>query len=76
MLDIASYHVKIGDVVSFKTEKTQKIPAVMKMLEIKDLIIPHWLERQATVGKLLEKPNMDALKDQIDLRLVIEYFSR
>lgn len=76
VLDIASYQVKVGDIVSFKTSKTEKIPAVVKMLEMKDLIIPHWLERQATVGKLLEKPNMDALKDQIDLRLVIEYFSR
>lgn len=76
VLDIPSYQVKIKDVISFKSEKTQKIPAVVKMLEIKDLIMPHWLERQAIVGKLLEKPTMDVLKDQIDLRLVIEYFSR
>ncbi len=76
VLSIASYHVKIGDVVTFKSDKTEKIPAVVKMLEIKDGIIPHWLEKQATIGKLIEKPNMDALKDQIDLRLVIEYFSR
>lgn len=76
VLNIASYQVMPGDVVSFKTEKTQKIPAVVKMLEMKDLIIPHWLEKQASTGKLLEKPNMDALKGQIDLRLVIEFFSR
>lgn len=76
VLNIPSYQVKVGDAITFKSEATQKIPAVLKMLEIKDLIIPHWLERQATVGKLLEKPNMDALKDQLDLRLVIEYFSR
>ena len=76
VLDIPSYQVKPGDVVSFKSEKIQKIPAVIKMLEMKDYIIPHWLEKQATVGKLLEKPNMDVLRDQIDLRLVIEYFSR
>lgn len=76
VLNIPSYQVRIADAISFKSDKIQKTPAVVKMLEIKDLIIPHWLERQATVGKLLEKPNMDVLRDQIDLRLVIEYFSR
>lgn len=76
MVSIPSYQVKVGDVITFKSESTQKIPAVAQMLELKDLIIPAWLEKQATVGKLLEKPNMDILKDQVDLRLVIEYFSR
>ena len=76
VLNIPSYQVQVGDVITFKAEKAQKIPAILKMLEIKDLMIPHWLDRQAIIGKLLEKPNMDALKDQIDLRLVIEYFSR
>jgi len=73
---IPSYHMKPGDVVAYKGESIQKAPAIAQMLEAKDLIIPAWLERQATLGKVLEKPTQDGLKDQIDLRLVIEYFSR
>lgn len=73
---IPSYHVKQGDVVSYKGEAIQKTPVVQQMLTAKDLIIPVWLERQAAVGKVLEKPTQSGLKDQVDLRLVIEYFSR
>ncbi len=75
-LNIPSYQLKPGEVVAFVSEKMQKTPVVQKTLETKDLIMPQWLEKQATVGKLLEKPNESILKEQIDLRLVIEYFSR
>jgi len=73
---IPSYHIKLGEVIAFGSDKMQKTPVVQSMLEMKDLIMPTWLEKQAAVGKLIEKPNADILKEQIDLRLVIEYFSR
>lgn len=73
---IPSYQLKAGDVVAFGSEKIQKAPVVQQTLETKDLILAPWLEKQASVGKLTEKPNESILKEQIDLRLVIEYFSR
>ena len=75
-LNIPSYQLRPGETVSFISEKMLKSPVVQKTLETKDLIMPHWLEKQATVGKLIETPNESVLKEQIDLRLVIEYFSR
>lgn len=76
VVSIASYKMKAGDVVTFKEKSLDKSPVVQAMLEAKDLIIPAWLERQGAVGKLLEIPSAEGLKDQVDLRLVIEYFSR
>jgi len=75
-LNIPSYQLKPGEVVNFFSEKMQKSPVVQKTLETKDLIMPPWLEKQATAGKLTVKPDESILKEQIDLRLVIEYFSR
>ncbi len=76
VVSIPSYKMKAGDVISYKAKALDKSPVVQTMLQAKDIIIPEWLERQGAVGKLLAIPGADALKDQVDLRLVIEYFSR
>lgn len=76
VVSIPSYKMKAGDVISYKAKALDKSPVVQTMLQAKDIIIPEWLERQGAVGKLIAIPGADALKDQVDLRLVIEYFSR
>lgn len=76
VVSIPSYKMRAGETVSFKEKSLDKSAVVQAMLEAKDLIIPAWLERQGGAGKLLETPTADGLKDQVDLRLVIEYFSR
>lgn len=73
---IPSYQIKVGDLISFANEKIQKTPVVQKMIEAKDYIVPGWLERTANQGKIIQKPAQEGIKDQVDLRLVIEYFSR
>ncbi len=73
---IPSYQVKPGDIITFADEKTVKIPYITKTLENKDVILPKWLERKATVGKLVGKPSAEEIEKQINLRLVIEYYSR
>lgn len=76
VVSIASYKLKAGDVISLKEKSLDKSPVVQMMLQAKDIIIPGWLERQGSVGKMLSIPTAEGLKDQVDLRLVIEYFSR
>lgn len=75
-LAVPSYQVRAGDVVTFAKEKSQKIPQVESTLVKKETIIPEWFERKGTVGKLVALPNADIIEKQINLRLVIEYYSR
>jgi len=75
-VNIPSYQVEVNDLISFNKDITQKIPDVGKAVSIKDLILPFWLERKAVIGKLIAEPNSELIEKQINLRLVIEYFSR
>ncbi|KKQ23608.1 MAG: 30S ribosomal protein S4 [Candidatus Roizmanbacteria bacterium GW2011_GWC2_37_13] len=75
-LTIPSYQLQIGQKVSFLNEKTLKIPYIEKTLANKDVIIPIWLEKKAVAGKLTSVPLMDELSKQLNLRLIIEYYSR
>lgn len=74
-VNIPSYTVKVGDVISLST-KAQGIPAVMKMLELKETNLPEFVERKAAVGKLVSMPNRDQIKSEIDEQLIVEYYSR
>jgi len=73
---VASYQVRVGDSVSLYMEKTQKIPYIKTSIENKDAIVPAWLEKKAVFGKLISEPTVSEIEKQINLRLVIEYYSR
>ena len=73
---VASYQVRVGDKVSYKKEATMKIPYVEKTLANKDIIVPSWLEKKAVAGRLTAEPSIDEIGKQINLRLIIEYYSR
>lgn len=75
-LSIPSYQVRVGEMIGFLTEKTQKIPYIEKSLSNKDIIIPSWLEKKAIIGKLIAEPTNEEIIKQVNLRLVIEYYSR
>jgi len=76
IVNIASYQVKIGDVIKISKPKTLKIPAIEAWLANKDLIIPEFLERKGTAGKLKLEPNTDVIAAIVNIRLVIEFYSR
>lgn len=73
---VASYSVRVGDKVAYGKETTIKIPYVEKTLANKDLVVPGWLEKKAVAGKLVAEPTTDEITKQINLRLIIEYYSR
>ncbi len=76
VVNIPSYQLKTNDIISFSKDEATKIPYIEKILINKDILIPKWIERKATVSKLLTEPTNEEIEKQINLRLVIEYYSR
>lgn len=74
-LNIPSYQVAVGDVISLKT-KTLSIPEVKKSLEQKDLKIPVWLERKGTVGRVQSLPKRENITEPINEQDIVEFYSR
>ena len=75
-LSIPSYQVRVGEEISFSDEKTTKIPYIDTCLSNKDVILPAWLEKKAIIGKLIAEPNQEIIERLINLRLIVEYYSR
>lgn len=71
-----SYLVKVNDIVSFSNEKILKNPLIYKLLENKDIIVPQWLQRRGDQGKIVSEPDLKEIENLINLRFVIEFFSR
>lgn len=40
------------------------------------LIVPEWLERKATQGKVVKMPDSQSIEKQVNMRSVIEFYSR
>lgn len=76
IVSAASYLVKVGDVVTFAKVSTTKIPAIEKALVAEEFIMPAWLDKKGTVGKLNTEPTAEILEKQVNLRLVIEFYSK
>lgn len=74
--NIASYLLSDKDEVSFPSEKTKKIPYIQGFKEQSDVIIPAWLEAKDFSGKLVQKPDHSLIEQSVNLRLVIEFYSR
>ena len=74
-LSIPSYHVKVSDVVGL-TQTAMAIPYIKTLLESKDVHAPTWLERSAAVGKVLALPSREAVTENINEQLIVEYYSR
>ncbi len=75
-IKIASYQVKNNDIISFSNEKITKVSYIEKVLNDKNIIVPAWLERKNNVGRLIATPNNQEIAKQVNLRLIIEYYSR
>lgn len=76
LVNIPSYQIKVGDVISFAKESSKEIDYVKKILESKDYLLPEWLERKGDRGKVVEEPKTTYIEKQVNLRSIIELFSR
>ena len=77
-VNIPSYQVKTGDVISFK-EKSKKAKLFTELSEkIKNFNTPGWLnlDKKQLSGKVLHKPDVKDLKTTINMQVIVEYYSR
>ena len=75
-VDIPSFNLKVGDIVSLST-KAQGFPLVKEAVEYKkpeELV--SWLERKGLVGRVKTLPSRDEIGADIKEQLIVEFYSR
>ncbi|KKQ38331.1 MAG: 30S ribosomal protein S4 [Candidatus Roizmanbacteria bacterium GW2011_GWA2_37_7] len=75
-INIPSYLMKNNEKISFLTKKTKEIPYIQIFCETSDVIVPVWLEAKKDSGLLTQTPDNTLIQQQVNLRLVIEFYSR
>ncbi len=73
-VNIPSYQVKVGQTIAL-SDKLLDNTQVKQSLEAQDAL-PEWLERKATIGKVLRLPSRDEMEQSINEQLIVEYYSR
>jgi ribosomal protein S4 len=78
-MDIPSYLVETGDVVKWKGSNG-KLPEFAKMIMESGgrLPTPGWLKVELDKGEaeVIGEPTSDALDSSIDVRLIVEFYSK
>ncbi len=77
-VDIASYAVKVGDVISVK-EKSRTSPKFKTLIEVRGgQMTPAWMERvkDSFEAKVIAKPERDQLDYEVDETLIVEFYSK
>jgi len=74
-LNIPSYQVKIGDVVSL-TSEISEMPLVKKLISDDEYEVPGWLERKVSVGKVSRDPIRSDIVELISEQDIVEFYSR
>lgn len=54
----------------------QTIALLPKLLDNTQTTLPGWLERKATLGRVLRLPQREEMEQAIDEQLIVEYYSR
>lgn len=75
-MTIPSHQMKVNDIISFSNDKIDHVPYIEKSLANKDLVLPKWIERKGFLGKMIGEPTGEFIESQINLRSIIEYYSR
>lgn len=73
-VDIPSFRVSVNSVVAISASFVDNTQ-VRKNLE-EGVEVPAWLERKASVGKILREPNREEMEQAIAEQLIVEYYSR
>lgn len=74
-VNIPSYQVKVGETISL-TPTAMEVPAVKRLLEVKEPKVPGWLQRKAAVGKVKKQPVTDDVPEPISTQDIVEFYSR
>lgn len=71
---IPSVKVKVGQTIALSDDMRDNTQ-VKKSLEGSETL-PEWLERKATVGKVLRIPAREEMEQAVDEQLIVEFYSR
>lgn len=73
-VSIPSYKVTTGQTVAISAKLVDNIQVKKSLGESETL--PGWLERKATVGKVLRLPERSEMEQAVDEQLIVEFYSR
>ncbi len=73
-VNIPSYSVQVGDVVSLKNKANNF--EFVKEASSEDEKLPEWLERKALVGKITRLPDRAEIASEINEQAIVEFYSR
>ncbi|MFH0886577.1 MAG: 30S ribosomal protein S4 [bacterium] len=75
-VNIPSYQVRVGEVVSVKPKMWEGIKSRQKKTE--DKVVPAWLESDLDkgAGKVLSYPQRSQIDTVVDEQMIVEYYSR
>lgn len=73
-VNIPSYIVSVGETIALSAQMRDNTQ-VKKSLE-DNQTLPEWLERKATIGKVLRIPQREEMEQSIDEQMIVEYYSR
>lgn len=71
---IPSFQIKENQTIALPPDLSDNIQIKKSISDISTL--PAWLERKATVGKVLRMPDRQEMEQTIDEQLIVEYYSR
>ncbi len=74
-VNIPSFQVSVGEVVGI-SDKAAEIPAIKQSMAEKDRKIPGWLEKKATLGKVVKEPSREDITEPISEQDIVEFYSR
>lgn len=74
-MNIPSYTVKVGDIITMKKSKSAKIPQVAAAME-EERPVPNWIEVKGTSIKIIKLPVREDIIEKIDEQLIVEYYNR
>lgn len=77
-VDIPSYRVKAGDVVSVAPKYSDLLPIKEAIIASEHMAVPSWLEVdiQKLSGKVLQIPSRDQIDLDINAQLIVELYSK
>lgn len=76
-LNVASYEVKVGDVISLDKKAVEKFGDFVRCSD-KDFKAPSWLKLDSSkyTVEVISLPSKEDFNQSIDINLIIEYYSR
>jgi len=73
--NVASRALRVGDEISVKPKSAEKesLKATIKAI---DRSLPSWITREGETGKVVATPDLEEPKSMIDMRQIVEFYSR